>query len=72
MERVAASGTRKTNVWIAATLHRYLRTMVADPTLPEDLLFWLRMEEIRLSSLADRKEDLSLSLLHFNQKFGNA
>ena len=72
MQRVGASGTRKINVRIVAATHRDLRAMVADRTFREDLFFRLGMVEIRLPSLADRKEDLPLLLRYFVQKFGNA
>jgi DNA-binding NtrC family response regulator len=69
VQRVGATRPRKIDVRIIAATHRDLRTMVAEKTFREDLFFRLGMLEIRLPSLAERKEDLPLLTRHFVRHF---
>jgi DNA-binding NtrC family response regulator len=69
VQRVGATRPRKIDVRIIAATHRDLRTMVAEKTFREDLFFRLGMLEIRLPSLAERKDDLPLLTRHFVRHF---
>jgi DNA-binding NtrC family response regulator len=69
VQRVGATRPRKIDVRVIAATHRDLRTMVAEKTFREDLFFRLGMLDIRLPSLAERKDDLPLLTRHFVRHF---
>jgi DNA-binding NtrC family response regulator len=69
VQRVGATKPRRIDVRVVAATHRDLRQMVAEKTFREDLFFRFGMLDIRVPSLADRKEDLPLLIRHFVQYF---
>ena len=69
IQRVGASRPKQVDVRIVAASNRDLRSMVAEKKLREDLYYRLSMVEVRLPSLANRKEDLALLQRHFLEKF---
>lgn len=69
VQRVGSARPRKVDVRVIAATHRDLPTMVLEKTFREDLFFRLGMLDIRVPSLADRKEDLPLLTRHFVQHF---
>jgi len=58
VRRVGASKSRKIDVRVLSATHRDLPQRIRDGHFREDLYFRLRVLEIRLPSLRDRKEDL--------------
>lgn len=70
VQRVGSNAVRKVNVRVVAATNRDLRTMVKEKEFREDLYYRLSMLEIRLPTLAERKEDLPLLEKHFIRKFG--
>jgi two-component system response regulator AtoC len=69
VQRVGATKPRRIDVRVVAATHRDLRQMVAEKAFREDLFFRFGMLDIRVPSLADRKEDLPLLIRHFVQYF---
>jgi DNA-binding NtrC family response regulator len=67
--RVGSLIPRKVDVRAIAATHRDLRAAVAARQFREDLFYRLSMVEIRVPSLAERKEDLPLLTAHFVDKF---
>jgi two-component system, NtrC family, response regulator HydG len=65
VQRIGASAVRRVNVRIIAASNRDLRTAAREKTFREDLYFRLSMVEIKLPSLADRRDDLPLLMRHF-------
>jgi DNA-binding NtrC family response regulator len=69
VQRVGAVSSRPVNLRVVAATNRDLRAMVAARQFREDLFYRLSMIEVRLPSLANRKEDLQLLERHFLQVF---
>lgn len=69
VQRVGALESRKVDVRVIAATNRTLRSVIADKQFREDLYYRLSMVEIRLPTLAERKEDLSLLVQHFVDRF---
>ena len=69
VQRLGSPTVRKVNVRIIAATNRELRSSVAEKTFREDLFYRLSMVEIKLPTLAERKEDLPLLLRHFVEQF---
>jgi DNA-binding NtrC family response regulator len=69
IQRVGSPLPKKVDVRVVAATNRDLRAMVAEKQFREDLYYRLGMVEIKLPSLADRKEDLPLLQRHFLQRF---
>ena len=69
VQRVGATRPRKIDVRIIAATHRDLRTMVGERTFREDLFFRLGMLDVKIPSLAERKEDIPLLTRYFVQHF---
>lgn len=67
--RVGAAKSRTVDVHIIASTNRDLRKMVEKGTFREDVYYRLAMVDIRVPSLAERKEDLPLLLRHFLDKY---
>jgi DNA-binding NtrC family response regulator len=65
VQRVGSPAVRRMNVRIVAATNRDLRTAAREKTFREDLYFRLSMVELKLPSLADRRDDLPLLLRHF-------
>jgi DNA-binding NtrC family response regulator len=72
IQRVGSTTARKVNVRIVAATNRDLRAMVKEKTFREDLFFRVAMVEIKLPSLAERKEDLPLLLRYFVERFAQS
>lgn len=69
LQRVGAPVPRKVNVRVIASTHRDLQQMVAEQKFREDLLYRLRMVEVHLPPLSERREDLPLFIRHFISLF---
>jgi formate hydrogenlyase transcriptional activator len=68
-ERLGSTHTRKVNVRLVAATNRDLEKMVADKEFRTDLYYRLNVFPIRIPPLRARKEDISLLVSHFVQKF---
>lgn len=69
VQRVGSLQARKVNMRVIAATHRDLHAMIQEGKFREDLYYRLSMVEIRVPSLAERKEDLPLLITHFIDKF---
>ncbi|MGA8599022.1 MAG: sigma-54 dependent transcriptional regulator [Bryobacteraceae bacterium] len=69
VQRVGSLQARKVNIRVIAVTHRDLRAMIREGKFREDLYYRLSMVEMRVPSLAERKEDLPLLTKHFIDKF---
>lgn len=69
VQRVGSLQARKVNVRVIAATHRNLKQAVAERQFREDLYYRLAMVEIRVPSLAERKEDLPVLIRHFMERF---
>ncbi len=67
--RVGSLTPRRIDVRVIAATHRDLRQAIVDKSFREDLFYRLSMIEIRMPSLAERKDDLPLLARHFIEKF---
>jgi transcriptional regulator with PAS, ATPase and Fis domain len=61
--------TRKVDIKVIAATHRDLKEMVKIQRFREDLFYRLSMVQIKLPSLAQRKEDLPLLERYFIERF---
>ncbi len=68
IERVGGRRRTKVDVRIVAATHRPLEEMVAAGTFREDLFYRIRVIEIVLPPLRDRREDIPLLIRHFLRK----
>jgi len=69
VQRVGSVESRKVDVRVIAATNRHLRDMIAAKEFREDLYYRLSMVEIKLPTLAQRKEDLALLVQHFIGRF---
>jgi DNA-binding NtrC family response regulator len=69
VQRVGSPGVRKINVRVVAATHRDLQQMVSQGKFREDLYFRLCMIELKVPSLAERREDLPMLERHFLKSF---
>jgi DNA-binding NtrC family response regulator len=69
IQRVGSLVARKVDVRVIAATHRDLHSAIADKEFREDLYYRLAMVEIRVPSLAERKEDLPLLERSFVARF---
>lgn len=69
VRRVGSSATKNIDVRVVAATNRDLKGMVERKEFREDLYYRLSMLEVRMPSLAARKEDLPLLQRHFLDKF---
>lgn len=67
--RVGSLVPRRVDVRVIAATHRDLRQAIAEKHFREDLYYRLAMIEVRVPSMAERKEDLPLLTRHFVSKF---
>ncbi len=70
-ERVGDNKTIKVDVLIIAATNQDLKEKVRTGTFREDLYYRLKVIEIKLPPLRERKEDIPLLILHFLRKFNN-
>ncbi|MBM9535654.1 sigma-54 dependent transcriptional regulator [Desulfobulbus alkaliphilus] len=68
-ERVGSSASTKVNVRLIAATNRNLQEKVGSGEMREDFYYRLKVVEIRLPPLRDRREDIPLLLEHFRAKF---
>ena len=68
-ERLGSTHTLKVNVRLVAATNRDLEKMIAGKEFRPDLYYRLNVFPIRIPPLRDRKEDISLLVSHFVQKF---
>jgi DNA-binding NtrC family response regulator len=69
LQRVGSPVVRKVNVRVVAATNRDLPEMVSQGRFREDLYFRLCMVELKVPSLAERREDLPLLQRHFLKSF---
>ena len=69
VQRVGSLQPRKVSIRVIAATHRNLRAMMLEGQFREDLYYRLSMVEMRVPSLAERREDLPLLARHFIEKF---
>jgi len=69
VQRVGSHALRKVDVRVVAATNRDLREMATKKLFREDLFFRLSMLEIKLPTLAERKEDLPLLQKFFLDQF---
>lgn len=69
IQRVGSPVTRKVDIKVIAATHRDLKEMVKIQRFREDLFYRLSMVQIKLPSLAQRKEDLPLLERFFIERF---
>lgn len=69
VQRVGSPAVRRVNVRIVAATNRDLRASVAAKEFREDLFFRLSMVELKVPSLAERREDLPLLIRYFVEHF---
>ena len=67
---VGSNAVRKVNVRILTATHRDLSRMVAEGTFREDLYFRLRVIELRVPPLRERRGDIPLLIQHILAKHG--
>jgi len=67
--RVGSLTPRRVDVRVIAATHRDLHKAIAQKQFREDLYYRLSMIEIRVPSLAERKEDLPLLVRHLVEKY---
>ncbi|MEZ4330814.1 MAG: sigma-54 dependent transcriptional regulator [Myxococcota bacterium] len=64
---VGAEKAERVSVRFVAATNREARVMIEEGSLREDLYYRLRGIEIRLPTLADRREDIPLLIAHFDK-----
>jgi transcriptional regulator with PAS, ATPase and Fis domain len=69
IQRVGSPVARKLDVRVIAATNRDLKQEVREKRFREDLFYRLSVVEMKLPSLAERKEDLPLLQRHFVEKF---
>ncbi|MCU1340264.1 MAG: Response regulator of zinc sigma-54-dependent two-component system [Bryobacterales bacterium] len=71
VQRVGSLTARKVDVRVVGATNHDLRAAIAEKRFREDLYYRLSMVEIKVPSLADRKEDLPLLERHLIAKFAS-
>ncbi len=70
VQRLGSPAAKKVDVRVVAATNRDVNELIAGRQFREDLYYRLSMVELRLPSLAERKEDLPLLVRHFIDAFG--
>jgi len=68
-ERVGDNVTRKANVRIIVATNRHLSELVENDQFREDLYYRINVINLHLPPLRDRKEDISMLIEHFIEKY---
>lgn len=68
-QRLGSTQTSKTDARFIAATHRDLEAMVKEGTFREDLYYRLRVLQLELPSLKDRREDIAVLAQHFLNHF---
>jgi formate hydrogenlyase transcriptional activator len=68
-ERVGSARTKKVDVRLVAATNRDLEEMMAERQFRSDLYYRLNVFPIRVPPLRERREDISLLVQHFTQKY---
>jgi formate hydrogenlyase transcriptional activator len=68
-ERLGSTHTRRVNIRLVAATNRDLEEMIANKEFRSDLYYRLNVFPIRIPPLRERKEDISLLVSYFVQKF---
>jgi DNA-binding NtrC family response regulator len=71
IQRVGSPMVRRVDVRVIAATHRDLQAMAKDQQFREDLFYRLSMVQIKVPSLAQRKEDLPLLERYFIKRFAD-
>jgi DNA-binding NtrC family response regulator len=71
IQRVGSTVSRKVDVRIVCATNRNLAHEMETKNFREDLFFRISMVEIRLPSLAERREDIPLLVRHFINQFAS-
>ena len=69
LQRVGSPAIRKVNVRVVGATNRDLPAMIREGKFREDLYFRLCMVELKVPSLAERREDLPMLQRHFLKSF---
>jgi DNA-binding NtrC family response regulator len=69
IQRVGSPVARRVDVRVIAATHRDLQSMVKEQRFREDLFYRLSMVQIKVPTLAQRKEDLPLLERYFLKRF---
>lgn len=72
LQRVGSDKVERVDVRIVAATHRDLMTMVKAGTFREDLYYRLRVVEVELPPLRERRNDIPLLGRHFLKHYGGA
>ncbi len=70
VERVGSNQSRQIDVRVISATHRNLEAAVAAGTFRSDLFYRLRVIEIAMPPLRDRREDIRTLAAHFLRRFG--
>jgi formate hydrogenlyase transcriptional activator len=70
-ERVGSARTKSVDVRLVAATNRDLEEMMAERQFRSDLYYRLNVFPIRIPPLRERREDISLLVQHFTQKYAS-
>ena len=70
-DRVGGTRTQKVDVRVIAATNVNLEKAIAEKRFPEDLYYRLRVIEVRIPPLRDRKEDIPLLVDHFVRQYAS-
>lgn len=70
-QRVGGTSTIKTNVRIISATNRDLKMLIDNKEFRQDLYYRLNVVQIRVPSLAERKNEIPAFVNHFLERYGN-